>query len=354
MPEYLWSRSESPARRLALAPLALPECAWRAGSALHRASHEREWWARARLPCAVISVGNLAVGGSGKTPLVGWLAGALAGRGRRAAILSRGVGGSKSGEPNVVGDGERVLCSVAEVGDEPVWLARNTPGVPVLAGRDRHALGLLAVERFGTDLALLDDGFQHHRLWRDVDLVCIDAELGLGNGRVLPRGPLRESPRVLSRASALVFTRSTRGVPAADLERMPRGVPVFRVAIAPRELRSLMDGSSEAVETLRGREVGMLAAIARPDRFERVLERLGARVVARRIFPDHHAYAPDELRGLAREIEWMTTAKDAVKIDANWLPGVRVRALVEDVFPEEPDRLIEFALARLGGRRVSA
>jgi tetraacyldisaccharide 4'-kinase len=210
---------------------------------------------------------------------------------------------------------------------------------------------LAAIERFGTDLALLDDGFQHHRLERDVDLVCLDAALGLGNGRVLPRGPLREPPRVLARASALVFTRAVAGVAAVDAELMPPGLPQFRVAIAPRELRNLGDGAPAELETLRGREVGMLAAIARPDRFERTLAGLGARVVTRRIFPDHHVYAPAELRGLAREIEWMTTAKDAVKIEASWLEGARVRVLVEDVAPEDPGALVGFVLARAGGAR---
>jgi tetraacyldisaccharide 4'-kinase len=353
MPDYLWRRRDSFPQRLALAPLVPLECAWRAGAALHRASHERGWLTRARLPCAVVSVGNLAVGGSGKTPLVGWLARALAQRGRRVAILSRGVGGSRSAGVNVVSDGERVLCSAADVGDEPVWLA-SSAGVPVLAGRDRSALGRLAVERFGTDLALLDDGFQHHRLERDVDLVCIDAALGLGNGRVLPRGPLRESPRVLARASALVFTRALAGTPPADAQRLPAGVPCFRVAIAPLELREIGGGPPLALDALRGREVGMLAAIARPDRFDRALEQLGARVVARRIFPDHHAWAPAELRGLERGIEWMTTAKDAVKIEAGWLEGARMRVLAEAVAPEDSDALLDFVLARTGGRDGTA
>jgi tetraacyldisaccharide 4'-kinase len=346
MPEFLWRTHEGLAQRAALAPLVPLECAWRLGAGVHRAIYERGWLARAALGCAVVSVGNLAVGGSGKTPLVGWLARALRARGQRVAILSRGVGGARGAGVNVVSDGERVLLPPAEVGDEPVWLARDAAGVPVLAGRDRAALGRLAVERFAVQIALLDDGFQHHRLRRDLDLVCLDAGLGLGNGHVLPRGPLREAPRVLGRAHALILTRARPGSEPADLQRLAAGVPRFRAAIEPRALRALADGKDAPVAGLRGRDVGVLAAIARPARFERSLTELGARVVARRIFPDHHVYTPGEIRGLAREVAWVTTAKDAVKIPADWLDGRSLSALVEEVVPEDPDALVDFVRAR--------
>jgi tetraacyldisaccharide 4'-kinase len=349
MPEYLWRARETPAQRAALAPLLPLECAWRAGARLHRAAYERGWRERLSLPCAAVSVGNLAVGGSGKTPLVGWLARALRARGRRVAILSRGVGGARSREPNVVSDGTRALLGSADVGDEPVWLAQRTPGVPVLAGRDRWALGLRAVQLFAIDLALLDDGFQHHRLHRDLDLVCIDAAMGLGNGHVLPRGPLREPPRALGRAHALIFTRAQ---PPALPGPLPvrAGIPRFRVAIAPRALHDLEGRELEPAAALRGRRIGLLAAIARPARFERTLAELGARVAARRVFADHHAYAPAEIRSLSRELEWVTTEKDAVKISPGWLEGHRLSVLVEDVAPEDPDALLDFVLRGAAAR----
>jgi tetraacyldisaccharide 4'-kinase len=350
MPEFLWRARDSWPQRLALAPLSALECGWRAGAGLHRAVYERGWRARQDLPCAVVSVGNLAVGGSAKTPLVAWLARALRARGVRVAILSRGVGGASGGEVNVVSDGTRVMLSPVEVGDEPVWLSARVPGVPVLAGRDRSALGRRAAAVFGSELALLDDGFQHHRLRRDLDLVCLDARLGLGNARVLPRGPLREPPAALSRAHALIFTRVEPGVEPADLGRMPHGIPVFRVALVARGLQDLEDGSSASLDELRGREVGLIAAIAHPARLERSLADLGARVVARRTFRDHHRYSPGEIRGLARELEWVTTAKDAVKIPGSWLEGRRLRVLVEEVVPEQPEALVDFVLACVARR----
>jgi tetraacyldisaccharide 4'-kinase len=353
-PEFLWRRRDSALQRVLLAPLAAAECGWRLGARLHRGVYTRGWRARASLPCGVVSVGNLAVGGSGKTPLVGWLARALRARARRVAILSRGVGGSRVDDVNVVSDGERVLLPAAEVGDEPAWLAAETPGVPVLAGRNRLALGLRAVALFGVEIALLDDGFQHHRLRRDLDLLCIDAQLGLGNAHVLPRGPLREPPCALRRADALVYTRVRPGQALADAERMPAGVPRFSVAISARELRDAGGGAALPLDALRGRRIGLLAAIARPGRLERDLARFGAAVVERRIFPDHHGYRPDEIRGLAREIEWVTTAKDAVKIPASWLGGRRLWVLVEEVAPEQPDALLDFVLAGLDRRTEAA
>ena len=140
MPEYLWAENESVARRVALAPLWLAEGPYRFGAWLHRTVYRLGLRRVIQLQPRVISIGNLTVGGSGKTPLVSWLAGELHARGRKVAILSRGVGGAHGREVNVVSDGERVFFSAVEVGDEPVWLASTAPGVPVLAGRNRVAL----------------------------------------------------------------------------------------------------------------------------------------------------------------------------------------------------------------------
>jgi tetraacyldisaccharide 4'-kinase len=209
------------------------------------------------------------------------------------------------------------------------------------------------VQLFGIDLALLDDGFQHHRLRRDLDLVCIDAALGLGNGHVLPRGPLREAPAALGRAHALVFTRAQPQLPLPGSLPVRAGIPRFRVAIGPRALRDLGGREVEPAGALRGRRIGLLAAIARPARFERTLAELGACVVARRVFADHHAYAPAEIRSLSRELEWVTTEKDAVKISPGWLEGRKLSVLVEEVIPEDPDSLVEFVLRGAAGRAVA-
>jgi len=204
---HLWRRRESFLGALWLSPLIPLAWLYALGARLHRMAYRVGLLRAVHLPVRVVSVGNLSVGGSGKTPLAAWLARELHARGVKVALLSRGVGGRRSDQVNVVSDGSRIWLGPSDVGDEPVLLAQEVPGVPVLAGRNRAALALRASSTLGVELVLLDDGFQHHRVARDLDLVCIEAGLGLGNGWTLPRGPLREPTRVLFGADAWIVTR---------------------------------------------------------------------------------------------------------------------------------------------------
>jgi tetraacyldisaccharide 4'-kinase len=349
VPEFLWQRDESALRRLALAPLLLAEGPYRLAAALHRRLRGRR---SVRLGVPVVSIGNLTVGGSGKTPLAGWLAGELRAGGRKVVLLSRGVSGRRAAEVNVVSDGERLLLGAGDVGDEPVLLAGSVPGVPVLAGRNRVALGYRAAAVFGAEVLLLDDGFQHHRLHRDLDLVCVDAALGLGNGHVLPRGPLREPPRALAKADAVLWTRAPRGFApergdARVTSRLRTGVPQFSIAVEPARVRALGSAEPEALDTLRGLEIGVLSAIARPDRLAETLRALGARVSAERRFADHHLYRRRDLEKLAAGRPWVTTAKDAVKIPPSWVEHTRVLVLEEEVRVAEPARLVSWLVESL-------
>lgn len=352
MPELLWRADETTATRVVLAPLLLAELPYAAGAWLHRRVYEWGLRGRVRLDARVVSVGNLAVGGSAKTPLAAFLARSLQRRGLRVALLSRGVGGSRARQSNVVSDGDRVLLGAAEAGDEPVLLAAKTPGVPVLAGVDRVALGRHAISAFGAQVLVLDDGFQHHRLARDLDLVCLDARLGLGNGHVLPRGPLREPVSALSRAHALVFTRATPSDPEPPgAARLPVNVPRFRVGLRKLGLRSLGSGALEPLDALRGARLGLLAAIARPDRLARELGELGAEVVLRRTFRDHHLYRRSDLAALDPGLRWVTTEKDAVKLDRGWSEAGSLLALEEEVEPESGEPLAELVASRLAAAR---
>lgn len=350
MPDFLWRTHETGLRKLALSPLLLAEAGYRLGGLLHRSLYEFGARRRVRLPARVISIGNLAVGGSGKTPLVAWLARALCERGCKLAILSRGVGGRRMRDVNVVSDGERVRLGPAEVGEEPVWLAGAARGIPVLAGQNRAALGLRALALFGVEALLLDDGFQHHRLVRDVDIVCLDASLGLGNGHVLPRGPLRESRRALGRAHAFVWTRWDRsgdGKPPG-LDHLPAGRPQFRVPIEAKGLRNLATGERLPVEALRGRQVGLLAAVARPDRLERDVTALGAEIGARHLRPDHADYERSEIEGLDPALTWLTTGKDAIKLPSDWALGREILVLEEEVQPEGATPLADWTFEQIG------
>jgi len=348
VPDFLWRVDESRARRVGLAPLALAELAYAAGASLHRWVYDAGLRGRARLDARVVSVGNLAVGGSAKTPVAAFLARELRARGRRVALLSRGVGGRRAAELNVVSDGERLLATPSDVGDEPCLLAASARGVPVLAGVRRVALGLRAIAAFGAEVLVLDDGFQHHPLARDLDLVCLDARLGLGNGHVLPRGPLREPVRALSRADALVWTRAGPSDPAPPgRERLPESLPQFRVVLAKLGLRPISAGERAPLERLRGARVGLLAAIARPDRLASDLAELGAEISARRVFADHHRYTRADLATLDPALLWVTTAKDAVKIPPSWLTDAELVVLDEDVERESSLPLVDFVSARL-------
>src|SRR5262245_33056718 len=181
---------------------------YRGGVGLRNLLYERGSLPIRHLPVPVLSVGNLTVGGSGKTPFVAYLAQKLMESGRRVAVASRGYGGSSHPSPLVVSEGAGPLVSAQEAGDEPVLLSELLTSVVVMVCSDRWSAGRFAQERFGSELVLLDDGYQHRRLARDLDLLLVDAGAGFGNGRMLPCGPLREPLRELARCDALVVTGS--------------------------------------------------------------------------------------------------------------------------------------------------
>lgn len=339
--------------RLALLPLSGLAWLYALGAWLHRRLATRGWRPARRLACGVVSVGNLVVGGSGKTPVTAWVAVELRRRGYKVAIASRGYG-RRAGRPvEVVSDGRFVRAGVEEGGDEPLLLAGHAPGVPVLVGRDRGVAGLRAVAAFGCDVLVLDDGFQHHRLARDVDLVVFDGGGGLGNGRCLPRGPLREPLGALGAADAILVVDGP--LPESDERRIrarAKRAPWFAAERRPVGLRPLAGGRSRPAAELQDREVGMLCGIARPASFRRTLESLGARVVAERTFADHHAYEPDDLEGLAAEApRWVTTEKDAVKILPGWVGGAAVDVLVIELAVDDAETLGDWLEERLRAAR---
>lgn len=355
MPRWFEAGQVGALRRAALLPLgALSHC-YAAGAALHRAWFEAGPGRQARLPCKVISVGNLVVGGSGKTPVAAWLAAALHGRGYRVALASRGHGGRGGPPVQVVSDGRRVLARAAQAGDEPLWLAAQTPGVPVLVGRRRDRVGRRAVADFGAEVLILDDGFQHHRLARDLNLLTFHGGAGLGNGRVLPRGPLRERITALRRADAILIVDGP--LPPADAARIEAATadaapgtapPWFQVERHPATLHPLSGGAEEPPSSLSGRHVGILCAIARPAALRATLESLGAHITAQRCFPDHHRYSAQDLRGLSAQAPlWITTEKDAVKLSPAWLADADLRVLSLHTSLPEAERFLAWLETRL-------
>jgi tetraacyldisaccharide 4'-kinase len=305
---------------------ALTPAAWayRAGLAVREAAYARGFLTRGRLPCPVVSVGNLTVGGTGKTPAVELVARWLADGGARVVVLSRGYGRRPGAPVDLVSDGGEPRLSAERAGDEPLLLARRLPGVAVVVGVDRLAAGRWAVTHLRPDVVLLDDGFQQRRLLKDVEIVCLDAHAPWGPGGLIPRGTLREPPSALARAHLVIMTRASTRADLSDLLaeiRQHAGpVPCLAADYAVDGLEDLGSGTLYPGAALRGRAVLAFAGIAAPDRLRDTLTAHGAVVRGLVAFPDHHPYEARDLRAVARQARavgaslLVTTEKDAVRL----------------------------------------
>ncbi len=310
--------------RLTLAGMWAVSVGYGAALGIHHGAYRLGLARRRRLPAAVISIGNLTVGGTGKTTATIGVARWLANRGVMAGVLSRGYRGRGESGAMVVSEGFGPLLGVAEAGDEAFLMARALPGAFVLVGKDRRRTGRRAIEEFGVEALVLDDGFQYQRLEKDVEIVLVDALAPFGYDFLVPRGLLREPARHLARADAVWITHCDL-VRRQDLETvlarvggLAPGVRMWEAAHRPVRLRSLGGEADREPEALRDRRVCALSSLGNPSAFERALERVGAVTVGRARFPDHHEYRAEDMAQVAREAasaEWIvTTAKDAVRL----------------------------------------
>jgi tetraacyldisaccharide 4'-kinase len=306
-----------------------------------------------RSVCPVVSVGNLTFGGTGKTPFVEFLARRLRFEGKRPAILSRGYGRRSKGVI-VVSRGRGPVVGPDEGGDEPVAMARRLAAVPVVVA-ERRAEGARVAIELGADLLILDDGYQHLALERDVDLLLLDASDPFGGGRLPPAGRLREPLSALARADAVVFTRASRNEPPAEarsaLDRWNPGVPVFSARIRAAGLRD-EEGSPVAAALLSARRFVAVCGIATPASFAATLAELELSAEELLAFPDHHRYTRRDLERICRAADstgsaWiLTTEKDSVKLEGKTtLPVVTLRL---DVEVAEPG-FFPFLLSRISG-----
>jgi tetraacyldisaccharide 4'-kinase len=296
----------------------------------------------------VIAIGNLTVGGTGKTPVVEKFARALQDEGRTVAILSRGYRSrpqpfrtwltnkllfrEDSTPPRVVSDGKSLLLDSEAAGDEPYMLASNLKDVVVLVDKDRVKSGRYAIEKFGCDTLLLDDGFQYWKLrGRRSDIVLIDCQQPFGNECMIPRGTLREPPSHLARAHFIFITKSD-GRTAELRQRIARhnaSAAIIECIHHPLYFEDVFTGERRGLELIKERRVASLSGIAQPESFEQSLGSLGASVVYSKRFADHHRFKQQEIlnainRGKKRQAEFIvTTQKDAVrfpKLDRRDLP----------------------------------
>ncbi len=300
-------------------------------------AYRDRWKQQGHLGTMVISIGNLTVGGTGKTPVVELLARTLRDRGRKVAVLSRGYKSRKLDEPQrwrglrreecldlpkIVSDGEQVLLDSPYAGDEPYMLAKNLEGVRVVVDKDRVKGGRFAVGELEADTLLLDDGLQYLALDHEYDLVLVDQSAPFGTRALLPRGTLREPPRNLCRASHIIITKCQGPTDEALLRRIRKYNPtadIIETTHAPQYLERVFGGGRLALDQLRDKYVAAISAIAVPESFEGLLRRLGAKVEFHRTFADHHPFTQRQIdrfmtRCIQRDIELIvTTEKDAVR-----------------------------------------
>ncbi|MEE9162015.1 MAG: tetraacyldisaccharide 4'-kinase [Candidatus Neomarinimicrobiota bacterium] len=287
-----------------------------------------------RVSVPVVSIGNVTVGGTGKTPATVFTAEHLLNLGFKVGILSRGYGRRMSGTV-VVSDGQGVLCSAEEAGDEPYLMATRLPQVPVVVDEDRYRGAKSMIDRFHPDILVLDDAFQHRGLARDCDIVLLDASAPLAEYRIFPRGELREPLTALRRADLVVWTRSNLGAPAAAIKERVAALGVPQVTSDMPVSAKLIDvatGTAVPPEQLQGEPVLAFCGIVRPANFYGALMELGLEPETVRYYPDHYSYSAEDLRYLSELTEgnrlvMLTTEKDAVKLEQGFVEDHRVYAV---------------------------
>ncbi len=322
-----------------------------------------------KLPCVVISIGNLTVGGTGKTPMTIHLAKMIRRLGYHVGVISRGYRGSAEKIGGVVCDGRTIFMGPDIAGDEPYMIAKKLKSVPVLVGENRFKAGMRAIREFEVDVILLDDGFQHLRLERDVNLVLLDCKSPFGNGYLLPRGTLREPIGSLFRGDAFVLTRydSFKDTTINISNRLPPDKPVFISSHHPfvsnifkggdvSVERDLPESFSNNSDFLKGHPAVCFSGIARNDDFMHTVKNIGCKVTRFFTFPDHHRYSEQDLKKIATAAKLtnaefiLTTAKDLVRIPkrTKW-PSDFVVIDVKISFGDDGDPFSGFIKSRIEG-----
>jgi tetraacyldisaccharide 4'-kinase len=308
-----------------------------AGQKLREAGYRHKIFPSQKLPCKVVSVGNITVGGTGKTPMTIYVAEELKRIGYKVAIVSRGYKGGAEKNGGIVSDGRTLYMDAELAGDEPYMIACRLKGVPVVVGKNRFAAGMLAVSKYQPDVIVLDDAFQHLKLQRDVDLVLLDHMHPLGNFHLLPRGVLREPVSSLVRSAACILTRFRAGADGAPMSSVAEvqvlvpGIPVFTSSHVPygymvhrgehNSFGAVSDVfSTNALEQIKHRKVFCFSGIARNDDFQHTVKNLGFKVTGLLEFSDHHPYTEKDLATILGCAEntgadrLITTEKDHARI----------------------------------------
>ncbi len=286
-----------------------------------------------KLPCVVISIGNITVGGTGKTPMTIYVTNLVKRMGYKVVVISRGYKGLAEKTGGIVSDGKTIFMKADKSGDEPFMLANRLENTPVVVGKNRFSTGIMALNSFNPDVIVLDDAYQHLKLKRDIDLVLLDNKYPFGNNHLLPRGTLREPISSLMRSNAIILTRSDS---TSDMEeesslskfkKYTHGKPIFKAIHTPKIYKIIKSKniisdkiSTYSFDLMRGQKVFAFSGIARNSDFRHVVEGLNCKLKGFTEFPDHHLYSNDDLNNLLQLLNKLkvdfvlTTEKDYVKI----------------------------------------
>jgi len=315
-----------------------------------RAWYRLPWSGKKTLPCTVISIGNITLGGTGKTPTVIDIAGVILRNGKQPVVISRGYGRQDESLLSIVSDGRTIQHDPVRNGDEPVLIADRLAGVPVVVGADRYQAAITALRDFQPDVVVLDDGFQHIRLGRTIDIVLVDASAPFGNGKLFPAGILREPLTALKRAHAVLITRAGLKSELSSLEETLRrytAAGIFTSSHVPLDLVNIATNETRPLSSLRGTSVFAFSGIARPASFLTLLESLGAVVKSSSTYPDHYAYEKNDLANIFRQAAdehvnmIVTTEKDGVRLRALRPDGIwTLRISLKVVESEAWERMI--------------
>ncbi|UCB52130.1 MAG: tetraacyldisaccharide 4'-kinase [Candidatus Zixiibacteriota bacterium] len=333
-------KKKGPLRAVALMFLSSFSLLYRLGCGVRVLLYRHGLRRQTKLPSKVISVGNITVGGTGKTPLVIYLTEKLKARGEKVAILTRGY---KRKKKEMVELTQHIHRQVkwSDVGDEPYLLARRLSGIPIIVSKNRCASGDYAVGKHGTQTVVLDDGFQHLGLFRDLDVVVIDSVNPFGNGRLLPAGPLREPLTSLKRADVFVLTKTDQGSRKDKLIEILRRhnpkAPIVESMYEVRSIEKVSNGSLIPTSEVENKKVLAFSGIGNPLSFENTLRQLGIQILRHRKFSDHFAYENEDVLELIREAENLgldliiTTEKDSVRIPLINEPKIPIYVLKIDL-----------------------
>jgi len=306
-----------------------------------------------KLPCKIISIGNITVGGTGKTPTTIYTACLLKKMGYNVAVISRGYGGNIQDSFGIVSDGSNILLKPDQAGDEPYLMALKLDGIPILVAKKRYNAGTIACNKFKSDLIILDDAFQHRSLDRDCDIVLLDSNNPFGSGHLIPRGILREPLKNLLRSNAFVFTRSKGELPdcTAKISKINNNALFFQCDHFPEALYSIDNNgktTKNTLEILCNKKIFAFSGIAKNWDFKNILLSLNYQLCNFIMFPDHHKYNKEDIENIfdqaAKSDAYaiVTTEKDFVKINEYLINKIPVYALGIKIEFKQKDNYINF------------